>query len=446
MGTFGLQPAEDTHVRIGSWARLGNIFPFGLQPAERTQIRIRIAGLRRPQAAARTTSCKVDFACSKPAAERMGLRSGEAALRPGRLWVAAASYEAANSAFNIQDSKLDGLPGMLGHTFLLGQQPAGNRTKRTCRTRVAGLCRAEAAARTTSCEVDFACSKPAAKRTGVQRAARDCSPPPGGGCGLPVAVRPICRQTRPSQQAAAGRCALSGANSKFNQNKIGSWARLRNISPFGAQPAERTQIRIRVAGLRRREAAARCGFCEAANSRFKIRRVSYWFGSQLAKRTRERTCGREKRAFAGAKLRPAAVPYRNRKFKIQDSKSTAARRCLKTSIPSAVRLPPRLSAALPFEQLQCAALLLQRTFERSNARPFILPDVAPLLPDQLLHRFEVGIRGDFAAAALLKQRVLGLQALQGGHGFGKPLFQLPNLRAEPLFDFVFQGLGYRYKD
>ena len=56
---------------------------FGLQPAERTQIRIRIAGLRSPQAAARTTSCKVDFACSKPAAERMGLLRGEAALRPG---------------------------------------------------------------------------------------------------------------------------------------------------------------------------------------------------------------------------------------------------------------------------------------------------------------------------------------------------------------------------
>ena len=30
----------------------------------------------------------------------------------------------------------------------------------------------------------------AAERTGVQRAARDCSPPPGGGCGLPVAARP----------------------------------------------------------------------------------------------------------------------------------------------------------------------------------------------------------------------------------------------------------------
>ncbi len=45
---------------------------------------------------------------------------------------------------------------------------------------------------------------------------------------------------------------------------------------FGAQPAERTQVRIRTAGLRRAEAAARCGSIRnrkfsIQNSRFKIR-------------------------------------------------------------------------------------------------------------------------------------------------------------------------------
>ena len=33
--------------------------------------------------------------------------------------------------------------------------------------------------------------------------------------------------------------------------------------------------------------------------------VYFQFGAQLAKEPYERTCGREERAFAGAKLRPA---------------------------------------------------------------------------------------------------------------------------------------------
>ena len=43
------------------------------------------------------------------------------------------------------------------------------------------------------------------------RAARDCSPPPGGGCGLPVLADRFCWQAFLSQSAAAARCAHSGA-------------------------------------------------------------------------------------------------------------------------------------------------------------------------------------------------------------------------------------------
>jgi len=39
---------------------------------------------------------------------------------------------------------------------------------------------------------------------------------------------------------------------------------------FGPRPAERTQVRRRTAGLRRAEAAVRCGFRESVNSLFRI--------------------------------------------------------------------------------------------------------------------------------------------------------------------------------
>ena len=68
----------------------------------------------------------------------------------------------------------------------------------------------------------------------------------------------------------------------------------------------------RVAGLRLTEAAGCGGIAEAENSLCKIR-----FGPKLAKRPHERTCGREERAFAGAKLRPVA-PFRAQ-FIIQSS-------------------------------------------------------------------------------------------------------------------------------
>ena len=51
---------------------------------------------------------------------------------------------------------------------------------------------------------------------------------------------------------------------------------------------------------------------------------TFKFGLQLAKEPHERTCGTRAAGLRGAKLRPAAVPCRNRKFSIQNSARAAA--------------------------------------------------------------------------------------------------------------------------
>ncbi len=82
----------------------------------------------------------------------------------------------------------------------------------------------------------------------------NCSPPPGGGCGLPVATRPSSTQSTSQRTAAKGGCGL-----------------LR----FHPEP-------------------------QIQDSIFRI----YELGAQLAKEPHERTCGREMRAFAGRSCGP----------------------------------------------------------------------------------------------------------------------------------------------
>ena len=74
------------------------------------------------------------------------------------------------------------------------------------------------------------------------------------------------------------------------------------------------------------------------NSRFKMRwacRVCLGIrsdsGCSLRRAARSGPAGRELRASAPGRLRPATVPFRNSQFIIQDSKSTAGSRCLKRS-------------------------------------------------------------------------------------------------------------------
>jgi len=95
-------------------------------------------------------------------------------------------------------------------------------------------------------------------------------------------------------------------------------SKLRTQAVLAEERPKRT-CRTRVAGLRRREAAAR-GAHAGANSAFKIQYSKLAFGPELANGLLERTCGTRTAGLRGAKLRPAAVPCRNRKFKIQDSK------------------------------------------------------------------------------------------------------------------------------
>ena len=105
--------------------------------------------------------------------------------------------------------------------------------------------------------IDFACGSSAAERTGLHErtcGTRSCSPPPGGGCGLPVATRPSSTQSTSQRTAAKGGCELR-------------W--------FHPEP-------------------------QIQDSIFRI----YELGAQLAKDAHERTCGREMRAFAGRSYGP----------------------------------------------------------------------------------------------------------------------------------------------
>ena len=142
-----------------------------------------------------------------------------------------------------------GLPGMLGHIF--GSQPAEDTQEADLRDASCGPPPGGGCGPPTSCEVDFICKaspqpsgracdfRGAALRPG---AAAGCSTSPtsnllagvfsktGGGCGL----------RRLLIEAANSKC-------KIQDSKL----------PLGTQPAEDTQLRLRTAGLRRPQAAAR---------------------------------------------------------------------------------------------------------------------------------------------------------------------------------------------
>ena len=187
--------------KIISLDTFGRTFQFGQQPAERSQVRPRTAGLRRREAAARTVLSDRFQLLNQPAAERTGLRRRGAALRPGAaaccgaLW---AQFRIQNSRFKITDraaacgalassTKNCGPPppggcGPLrpfGRKFSIQNSRfkinkdrlgiySGRGLRRAQRRRgVAGLRRAEAAARRPLARSIFTQGQPAARRTGL---------------------------------------------------------------------------------------------------------------------------------------------------------------------------------------------------------------------------------------------------------------------------------------
>jgi len=111
-------------------------------------------------------------------------------------------------------------------------------------------------------------------------------PPPGGGCGLRHPFR------------------VQIQNSKLNSGRS-----------LRSPPAT-----IGSCGPPRREAASCGGFLRSCKFRIQnsigmFSSFGYRFGPELAKGTHERT---RAAGLRGAKLRPAAVPFRNRKFMIQN--------------------------------------------------------------------------------------------------------------------------------
>ena len=152
----------------------------------------------------------------------------------------------------------------------------------------------------------------------------------------------------------------------------------------GTQPAGSTleaALRdARVAGLRLTEAAGCGGIAKAENSLCTIK-----FVPELAKRPHERTCGREERAFAGAKLQPAAVPFgtANSSFKIQNSELPIG---LQPAESTQVRLRTaglrrrKLRPARPFQgrnsELQIRGAACEGRHERMRAAGLRRPQAA----------------------------------------------------------------------
>ena len=135
----------------------------------------------------------------------------------GRLRAAAPiRAQIQNSKFKIQN-------------YALGRQPAENRSKRTCGTRVAGL-RPPGCGPPTSNEVEctaksinncgppipagsISLSRPARSRADGPATIRS-SPPPGGGCGLPTSATSSLLK---NISATAGGCGLPTATKQANR-------------------------------------------------------------------------------------------------------------------------------------------------------------------------------------------------------------------------------------
>ncbi len=132
------------------------------------------------------------------------------------------------------------------------------------------------------------------------RAARGCSPPPRGGCGLPVAQRPILPACIYARAAACEAPARADAKADASS------------------------------GPSRGEAAARCGFTEAANSAFKIQDSKLLLGLQPAEAAHD--C-KELRASAAPTLRPAR-PFQGR-FLPKAAPQPSGRACDVEEQPSA---------------------------------------------------------------------------------------------------------------